>query len=39
MKAQGMGATEIAKTLGIYRGSVYRLALDGAEKPVKAASN
>jgi DNA invertase Pin-like site-specific DNA recombinase len=30
MKAQGMGATEIAKTLGIHRASVYRLLEGGA---------
>jgi DNA invertase Pin-like site-specific DNA recombinase len=29
MKAQGMGATEIAKTLGIHRASVYRLLEEG----------
>jgi DNA invertase Pin-like site-specific DNA recombinase len=29
MKAQGMGATAIAKTLGIHRASVYRLLEEG----------
>ena len=29
MKAQGMGATVIAKTLGIHRASLYRLSEEG----------